>query len=86
MLYCEWCRKLNANKGGGPNGQCKHITYSVEMPLPYRFCFKVLEKYYVEKSEMIREKSQSKWDKTLVIRRYYVETIGNITDEAIQYI
>ena len=27
---------------------------------------------------------QSKWDKEFWIRGYYVETIGNITDEAVQ--
>ena len=27
---------------------------------------------------------QSKWDKVFWAKRYYVETIGNITDEAVQ--
>lgn len=27
---------------------------------------------------------QSKWDKAFWAREYYVETIGNITDEAVQ--
>ena len=27
---------------------------------------------------------QSKWDKAFWARGYYVETIGNITDEAVQ--
>lgn len=27
---------------------------------------------------------QSKWDKAFWVRGYYVETIGNITDEAVQ--
>ena len=27
---------------------------------------------------------QSKWDKVFGVRGYYVETIGNITDEAVQ--
>ena len=27
---------------------------------------------------------QSKWEKAFWARRYYVETIGNITDEAVQ--
>ena len=29
---------------------------------------------------------QSKWDKAFWARGYYVETIGNITDEAVQKI
>jgi len=29
-------------------------------------------------------KLQSKWDKAFLARGYYVETIGNITDEAVQ--
>ena len=27
---------------------------------------------------------QSKWDKSFWARGYYVETVGNITDEAVQ--
>ena len=27
---------------------------------------------------------QSKWDKAFLARGYYVETIGNITEEAVQ--
>lgn len=29
-------------------------------------------------------KLQSKWDKAFWARGYYVETVGNITDEAVQ--
>ena len=32
----------------------------------------------------VREDVQSKWDKAFWARGYYVETIGNITDEAVQ--
>ena len=31
-----------------------------------------------------RPELQSKWDKAFWTRGYYVETIGNITDEAVQ--
>ena len=45
-------------------------------------------KYYEGKSTpMIYDRHpelQSKWDKAFWARGYYVETVGNITDEAVQ--
>ena len=120
--------------GSGPNGQQKHSTYSLEMPVPYRkkvlygkMCEDVKEtigtlcKYkdvdiiagtvcidpvhlrvaippqysisnfmgYLKwkSTPMICDRHselQIKWDKAFWAREYYVETIGNITEEAVQ--
>ena len=126
--------------GGGPNGQQKHITYSLEMPVPYRIHTQIPKKVlYGKIREDVKEiistlckykdvdiiagavcidhvhlsvaippkysvsnfmrylkgkstrilydrhtEMQSKWDKAFWARGYYVETIGNITDEAVQ--
>ena len=127
-------------KGGGPSGQQKSITYSLEMPVPYRIHSKIQKKVlYGKMREDVREiiatlckyknveiiagavcidhvhlsiaippklsvsdfmgylkgkstlmlydrhpELQSKWDKAFWARGYYVETIGNITDAAVQ--
>jgi len=63
------------------------ISYICRNAITISYLFQSIgKKYYVEKSEMMRDKSQSKWNKTLVIRGYYMETIGNITNETIKNI
>ncbi len=75
---------LNTNKGGDSNGQCKYHILGENIIIIISYLFQSIgKKYYVRKSEMMREKLQSEWDKTLVIRGYYMKTIGNITNEAI---
>ena len=52
--------KLNI-KGGGPNGQQRFITHSLEMPVPYSFYPKVSEEGTVWKNKR-RCKRNNLWD------------------------
>ena len=63
-----------------------HVHISVAIPL--KFSISDFMGYLKRKSTLMiydrHPELQSKWDKAFWVRGYYVETIGNITDEAVQ--
>ena len=63
-----------------------HVHISVAIPL--KFSISDFMGYLKRKSTLMiydrHPELQSKWDKEFWVRGYYVETIGNITDEAVQ--
>jgi REP element-mobilizing transposase RayT len=61
----------------------------MEMPISYSIYFKIQKKILYgniknDVRKIISPELQNKWDKAFRARGYYVETIGNITDEAVQ--
>ena len=59
------------------------------MPISYSIYFKIQKKILYgnmknDVRKIISPELQNKWDKAFRARGYYVETIGNITDEAVQ--
>lgn len=62
-----------------------HVHLSVA--IPPKISISDFMGYLKGKSTMVYDRHpelQSKWDKAFWARGYYVETIGNITDEAVQ--
>ena len=63
-----------------------HVHISVAISL--KFSISDFMGYLKRKSTLMiydrHPELQSKWDKAFWVRGYYVETIGNITDEAVQ--
>ena len=61
----------------------------MEMPISYSIYFKIQKKILYgnmknDVRKIISPELQNKWDKAFRARGYYVETMGNITDEAVQ--
>ena len=60
----------------------------MEMPISLKLSVSDVMGYLKGKSTLMlydrHPELQSKWDKAFWARGYYVETIGNITDEAVQ--
>ena len=63
-----------------------HVHLSVA--IPHKLSVSEFMGYLKRKSTLMlydrHPELQSKWDKEFWVRGYYVETIGNITDEAVQ--